>query len=249
VQAFAVTGTFDDCQALAKAAFADETLKRTFELVSANSINVGRILPQSVYYAWASLEYETRTGRPAGFAVPTGNLGNALSALWARAMGFPIREIALCLNANRPLAEFLSTGSFRPAPAIATLANAMDVGNPSNFERLVHLVPELRQLATFVRAESFHDDAIRDAIRDADARWGVTLCPHSATAYAFARKIESPDWIVVATAHPAKFETIVEPLIGREVPVPPALAEILERPGSAREIAPVVDELRRAIGP
>jgi threonine synthase len=244
VRAFAVRGSFDDCQTLVKTAFADKRLGSEYELLSANSINIGRILPQAIYYAWASLEFRARTGRVPGFVVPTGNLGNALAAIWAKKMGFPIREVALALNANRPIADFLSSGEWKAAPAVATIANAMDVGNPSNMERLRALYPAHRDLVTEVRAESFGDEEIREAIREAYARWAVPLCPHTAAAYALARRAGGSDWIVVATAHAAKFETVVEPLIGREIPMPPQLAQLVAKPGSSREMPPSLEALR-----
>ncbi|HUP55825.1 MAG TPA: threonine synthase [Bdellovibrionota bacterium] len=249
VQAFAVQGSFDDCQNLVKSAFVDERLGSGYELLSANSINIGRILPQAIYYAWASLEFRARTGRVPGFVVPTGNLGNALAAIWAKRMGFPIREVALALNANRPIADFLSSGEWKAASAVATIANAMDVGNPSNMERLRALYPSHRELISEVRAESFGDGQIRDAIREAYTRWSVPLCPHTGAAYALARRAGGSDWIVVATAHPAKFERVVEPLIGREIPVPPQLSQILEKQGSSREIPVSLNALRTALIP
>jgi threonine synthase len=247
VRAFAVDGSFDDCQALAKSAFQDEKLSSAFELLSANSINIGRILPQAVYYAWASVKYREETGREAGFVVPTGNLGNGLACIWAREMGFPIREVALALNANRPIADFLTSGVWKPAASVATLANAMDVGNPSNLERLRFLYPDVEKLKKVVRARSFTDDEIRAAIRAAKKDWGETLCPHTATSYAFARELGDKDWIMVATAHPAKFEGIVEPLIGGKVPVPPELETLLKRPVKREEIPADLTVLRKAL--
>jgi threonine synthase len=249
VRAFAVNGSFDDCQALAKAAFQDQALSSRFELLSANSINIGRILPQSVYYAWAALEYRAKTGREAGFVIPTGNLGNALACVWAREMGFPIREVALSLNANRAIADFLASGDWKSAPAVSTLANAMDVGNPSNLERLRFLFPQIEKLRGAVRARSFGDDEIREAIRAARKDWGETLCPHTATAYAFARSLGGKDWVVVATAHPAKFESIVEPLTGEKIPLPRELQKILERPSRSEDLPADLSALRAALLP
>ncbi|HEX9365925.1 MAG TPA: threonine synthase, partial [Vicinamibacterales bacterium] len=136
VRTFAVRGTFDDCQRIVKEAFRDPALSAEHQLTSANSINVGRLLPQMVYYAAASLEVWRREGRNASFIVPSGNLGNVTACVWAREAGLPIEEIVLATNENRTVTEFLDGGDWRPRPSVATLASAMDVGNPSNMERL-----------------------------------------------------------------------------------------------------------------
>ncbi len=247
VLSLSVRGTFDDCQALAKAAFRDRELAGARELTSANSINIGRLLPQTTYYAAASSWYVRRHGRAAGFIVPSGNLGNVVGAFWARRMGFPIREIRLALNANRVVADWFETGRFEPQPAVSTLANAMDVGNPSNFERLRHLHPDPDELRAFASARSVSDETIREEIRRGPEAWGQVWCPHTATA-AHLRGLErSSDWVIVATAHPAKFDAIVEPLIGGPVEVPGALAEQLARPSRYDTIDPDLGELRRRL--
>ncbi len=229
-RAFAVEGDFDACQALVKRAFADEAVRRRRRLISANSINIGRLLPQMVYYAAASLQYLRRKGVPPGFVIPSGNLGNAVAAFWALRMGFPIRRIALAFNANRAVPDFFASGEYRPAATRATLANAMDVGAPSNFERLTHLYSgDLASLRRDAEAYSVDDVAIGQAIEQGPARWGSVWCPHTAAAICAREKLGGADWVVVATAHPAKFETIVEPRIGQVVEVPPALAPVLGR--------------------
>ncbi|MFO0454190.1 MAG: threonine synthase, partial [Pseudomonadota bacterium] len=160
VTSLCVEGTFDDCQRLVKAAFADERLRAGYELSSANSINVGRLLPQACYYALASLETGRRAGKAPGFVVPSGNLGNVLACVWARRVGLPIGAILMGFNANRTVPDYVERGEWRPRPSIATLASAMDVGNPSNMERLRHLHPEWRELAGAVGAVSVGDDEI-----------------------------------------------------------------------------------------
>ncbi|HEY8521361.1 MAG TPA: threonine synthase [Gammaproteobacteria bacterium] len=235
VRAFEVAGSFDDCQALVKAAFTDRALNERHRLSAANSINMGRLLPQVAYHAAGALWHWRAHGEAAGSIVPTGNLGNGLACLWARAMGLPIREVVLAVNANRTIPDFLATGEWLPRPSVQTLASAMDVGNPSNMERLRHLLPEFAALRQNVEAYPVEDDAIRETIASGYRRFGEIWCPHTATGFWVydhlpeARRAAGA-WIVSATAHPAKFETIVEPLIGREVPVPPALAALLERP-------------------
>ncbi|MCU0975322.1 MAG: threonine synthase [Steroidobacteraceae bacterium] len=252
VRALSVRGTFDDCQRLVKEAFADASLRARFDLSSANSINIGRLLPQAAYYAAASLTRWRADGSAPAFVVPSGNLGNVLACLWARTAGLPISTIELAHNANRTVPDFLVSGEWLPRPSVATLASAMDVGNPSNMERLRHLHPDWRELARTVRAHSVTDEEIRVAIRRDFGEWGETWCPHTATAAHVYRNLPvelraARHWVLVATAHPAKFESVVEPLIGRPVEIPKALAELLDRPSQATEIGASLDGLRGAL--
>ncbi len=236
VTTFRVNGSFDDCQRMVKEAFADRALTQRHHLTSANSISLGRLLPQMTYYAHTALEAK----RPVSFIIPTGNLGNAFACLLARERGAPIGEIVLATNANRVLADFVATGRYAPQGSLTTLANAMDVGNPSNVERLRHRFPDV---ARAVSADWVDDDTIRRTIRESKQE----LCPHTACGVAVlqrlrARGVTGP-FIVAATAHPAKFDSIVEPLIGHAVPVPPALAELLERPSRAEPLEPTLSAL------
>ncbi len=243
VQAFRVAGTFDDCQRLVKNAFADADLAGRLRLSSANSINIGRLLPQMVYYAAASLWHSRAHGRAPSFVVPTGNLGNALACVYARHVGMPIDRIVLATNANRTIPDYLASGNWQPRASVATLASAMDVGDPSNMERLKTLCGDVDGIRDEVSATAINDDRISARIRADFHEHGETWCPHTATA--IEAYVDMPDsvrgdgdWIAVATAHPAKFETIVEPLIGITVPVPPALAKLLDLPTSVIDIPP-----------
>ena len=251
VRTLAVRGTFDDCQRMVKEAFVDPALARHLLLSSANSINVGRLLPQMVYYAKSSLELWKADGRAPNFVIPTGNLGNALACVWAREIGLPIGDIVLASNSNLTVPDFLRTGEWQPRPSVATLASAMDVGNPSNMERLRWLFPDLGQLRGRVTAQSVSDDEIRETIRRDHRRLGQTWCPHTATAACVYERLGArragERWVLVATAHPAKFNDVVEPLIGEPVPVPPALAALLDLPSVQTEIGPGLDELRGVI--
>ncbi|HTY93851.1 MAG TPA: threonine synthase [Steroidobacteraceae bacterium] len=252
VRSFAVRGTFDDCQRMVKAAFMDRELNQRYELSSANSINLGRLLPQAVYYAAASLQGWSEHGEPVSFVVPSGNLGNAVAGLWARRLGMPVNDIVLAHNANRTVPDLLASGTFQPRPSIATLASAMDVGNPSNLERLRALYPDIAQLRAAISADVVTDEQIRARIRRGFEQYGQIWCPHTATAAeVYARLPESRRtggrWVVVATAHPAKFREIVEPLIGRPVPVPDSLARLFELPAKCVEIAADLDALRRGL--
>lgn len=241
VTTYRVAGTFDDCQRMVKAAFSDQALTKKHALVSANSISLGRLLPQMSYYAQASLSAFEEGKGSSSFVVPTGNLGNAFACLLAKECGLPIDRVVLATNANRVLAEFLATGRYEPKDSIATLANAMDVGAPSNVERLRHRFPDV---AKVVEADWVDDETIRSTIKHS----AEVICPHTACGVEVLRRVRARGakgtWIVAATAHPAKFDSIVEPLIGRPVPVPPALAELLSRPSSAEPLAPTSDALR-----
>ncbi|HEU5443300.1 MAG TPA: threonine synthase [Steroidobacteraceae bacterium] len=252
VRAFSVRGTFDDCQRLVKQAFLDRGLREERALSSANSINLGRLLPQTVYYAAASLAVFRRYGERASFVVPSGNLGNAAACIWARRLGLPIAEVVLAHNANRTVTDFLETGEWRPRASIATLASAMDVGNPSNMERLRALYPDLSELRCAVSACTVDDEAIRARIRTGYQELGQIWCPHTATAAeAYSRlpaqRRDSGRWLLVSTAHPAKFREIVEPLIGREVPVPQSLAKLFARPSQCTEIDAELASLQGAL--
>jgi threonine synthase len=247
VRALSVAGDFDDCQRLVKEAFADPDLARQRRLTSANSINLGRLLPQMAYYGLASLTHLRETGRAPGFIVPAGNLGNAVACLWAQRVGLPIRDVVLATNANATITEYFASGRWEPRATVHTLASAMDVGAPSNFERLERLFGGWDEARRRVRAWLVDDAAIRDVIRAGPARWGQVWDPHTATALATLQRLEPDDWIVVATAHPAKFEAIVEPLVGRHVPVPPALARLLERPGRSTPVQPTLAALHDAL--
>jgi threonine synthase len=248
VRTFRVAGNFDDCQRLAKQALSDESLRKCLPLSSANSISLGRLLPQMAYYAHAALAFRAEHGVPLNFIVPTGNLGNALACWLARRMGLPIGDIVLASNANDALPRYFAGGDYAPRASIATLANAMDVGAPSNFERLRFWHRDDAELRGAMRAFSVDDEAIRDTIRAAPQRHGVVPCPHTAVGLCVLERLrEAADtrpWAVIATAHPAKFDSIVEPLVGHAVELPPALAAWLARPAQGCPMAADYDALR-----
>ncbi len=249
VQALAVMGSFDDCQRLVKEAFLDPELAATHTLTSANSISIGRLLPQLFYYfhAWAQL--------PAGappplFSVPCGNLGNLTAGFLAARLGLPVAGFVAATNRNDVLPELLATGVFRPRPSLPTLSNAMDVGHPSNLARLLHLVGgDLGALSRELVAGAWSDDETLEAIREVDRRFGVVLDPHSAVGWlglerARAGRQEAAYGIVLATAHPGKFPETVEAALGRSVPLPPALEAAARRPVHAVPLAPELVALR-----
>ena len=252
VRTCAVRGRFDDCQRLAKQAMADAELSAALILSSANSINVGRLLPQMAAFAAASLVIRAQGGPGAGFVVPSGNLGHAVACVWAREAGMPIGGILLAHNANRAVPDYFADGRWRPRPSLATIANAMDVGDPSNMERLRNLYPDHPTLMNHCQAVSIDDDAIRARITAEAEAGGRVFCPHSAVAAEAWHRLPDAErarlrWVVVATAHPAKFPEVVVPLIGRRLEPPPTLARLLDRPMRRTEIDADLTALRREL--
>jgi threonine synthase len=248
VRAFAVRGDFDDCQRMAKGALTDPQFRTRWKLSSANSINLGRLLPQMVYYAVASTRYVREHQAEPGFIIPSGNVGNATACLWAQRVGMPIREVVLATNENPTLTDYAEGGAWLPRPTVETLATAMDVGNPSNMERIFELCGGVEETRGKLRAFRVTDEEIEGEIRAGVERWGEIWDPHTATAAAVRGRVEGEHWVLVATAHPAKFEAVVEPLVGREVEVPPTLARILERPSRSREIEAELAALWEVMG-
>lgn len=249
VQALRVAGSFDDCQRMVKAALNDAGLQREVPLSSANSISLGRLLPQMSYYAHTALGWWRTHGTRLHFIIPTGNLGNALACVWTRAMGLPVGEIRLACNANTTLPEFFAGADYHPRDAVPTIANAMDVGAPSNFERLrwtYHGDDDALRHA--LRATSIDDATIRATLLRHARDHGELLCPHTATALALVEREPVRDdhtWASVATAHPAKFDTVLEPLFGHALQVPAALAAMLARPADAQPLPADNEALKR----
>jgi len=230
ITALAVQGTFDDCQALVKRAFADDDLRKHVWLTPANSINLGRLLPQAFYYF-------TLAGSRACdvVSVPSGNFGNLTAGLIARRIGLPVRRFVAATNVNDAVPVYLRSGRYEPRPSIVTVANAMDVGAPSNFERVQALYnSDLEALRRDVVGFAYEDARVVAEIGNVYRRHGYVLDPHSAIAWLALqdalREDPSAAGVFLATAHPAKFREIVEPAIGRPVPLPPELADALRRP-------------------
>jgi len=249
IHALRVAGAFDDCQAMVKRALNDEALQAQVPLSSANSISLGRWLPQMGYYADAALRHHASTGRVLNLVVPTGNLGNALAAILARQLGIPLGQIVLATNANHVLPDYFDGADYQAAASIPTLANAMDVGAPSNFERLRWLYDgNDAALRAAFSAVSVDDATIRRTLAERYRRYGEVFCPHTATAVHVMEGLRAEgatgDWAVAATAHPAKFESVVEPLIGGPVLVPESLVGLLNRPASAEPLAAEYAALR-----
>ncbi len=252
VLSLAVQGSFDQCQTLVKTAMADEELAQRFRFTSANSINIGRLLPQCIYYVHASLSHLRSTERQPGFIIPTGNLGNAFACFMARATGAPIGPIVLATNANRLIVDYLEGAEWEARKSVETLASAMDVGSPSNMERLRFLGGEAEQLKEVISAAAVDDYDITAEIKRHHDKFDTAICPHTATASYVWRQLSDEqkrdhDWIIVATAHPAKFERIVEPIIGTTVKIPEALEAILSRTQRVSKIKPDLESLIMAM--
>lgn len=225
ITALEVNGTFDDCQALVKLAFSDEKLKGKINLTSANSINLARFLPQSFYYfrGWNQLNTEHLV-----MAVPSGNYGNLTAGLIAREMGLPVHTFLAASNANDVVPEYLETGVYKPRASVSTIANAMDVGSPSNFERILDLFNnDYNRLTSHIRGYSYSDDQIRETIGEVYKETGYILDPHGATGYKasteFLKNNPAYTSIFFETAHPAKFGEVVNEEIGKEVDIPERL--------------------------
>lgn len=243
VRALRVAGSFDDCQRLAKQALGDAALRAEVPLLTANSISLGRLLPQMGWYAMHALRLQRRQGRVLNVIIPSGNLGHALAALLARAMGLPIGEVLLATNANPTLAEFFHGAPYRGRDAIPTLANAMDVGAPSNFERLLWLAGgDAAAARALIRVQRIDDARIRATVASAESRHGIAPCPHTACGLAVLEDLrasgDTRDWAVAATAHAAKFLDVVGPLLSSPPPLPPAFAALLAKPAQADPLKP-----------
>ncbi len=247
ITAVEVNGTFDDCQRLVKEAFADDELNRSCLLTSANSINIARLVPQMFYYFYA---FGQARLQPSIFSVPSGNFGNLTAGLMARRMGLPVRTFIAATNANDVVPEFMKTGIFSPRPSIATISNAMDVGNPSNVERMMDLYDRnIVALRDDVVAFSCSDDETREAMRQVYRNKGYILDPHGAVAYLALKNFVAETrfkgtGIFLATAHPAKFKETVESTLNVTIDLPPNLARFASAKKSTRRIAPAMGALK-----
>jgi threonine synthase len=244
IRTIALDGKFDDCQALVKRAFADPAL-RHLPLSSANSINIGRLLPQSVYYFYAASRV-ARAGEPVVFAVPSGNFGDMMGAVFAGQMGLPIRKLVVPVNGNDEFPRFLASGRYaKIEPSRACLSNAMNVGHPSNLARLValyggrmdeagvlHRAPDLAALRRDLFSSSVSDAQTRETIRQAWTEHRLLLEPHGAVGwrgfldYVAVEPLNGAPAVVLETAHPAKFPEEIETALGFTPAVPPALAAL-----------------------
>jgi threonine synthase len=269
VRAYAVAGSFDDCHRLTRAAFGDADLRQRMRLTSANSVNVGRLLPQSIYYFHAIAQLLAREGGegqhgregPVVFSTPSGNFGNLTAGLFAKRAGLPVTRFVAATNVNDVVPAYLDTGRYEPRSSVPTIANAMDVGHPSNFERMTWLYDGDRDaMRRDIFGCRFSDDDVRATIHRVFDERGYLLDPHSAIAYLGLKGREGQDnqegqdgqgrraGIFLATAHPAKFAEIVDPIIGRAMEKPLPLAQALARPRHVIRIGPSLDAVKDTLG-
>lgn len=242
ITALEVDGSFDDCQSLVKRAFMDVLINEQLLLTSANSINVARWLPQQFYYFFAYKQWSDKNNSPV-VTVPSGNFGNICAGLLARATGLPLGHFIAACNVNDVVPEFLKTGSWQPKKALATLSNAMDVGDPSNFVRILQLFDQqLPQLKENLSAEKVSDAETLSTIKEVFAKTGYLLDPHGAVAYHALEHYltEHPDLkgFILETAHPVKFPDAVKQATGTEVAIPASLSELMQQPKKAIALQP-----------
>lgn len=235
VTALEIDGTFDDCQRLVKQAFLDADLRAAFELASANSINIARLIPQSFYYFAAYAEARRKgVTKPIVFCVPSGNFGNISAGLMAYRMGLPVHDFIAACNENHPVPDYLVTGNYAPSPSVETLSNAMDVGAPSNFIRMKILAGnEWKAVRDRMKGYFTSDEKTQNTMLDVYERTGYIMCPHTAVGYDGLSQymVEYGDdvyGIILATAHYAKFLPTVESTLGVSVDVPERLSALLD---------------------
>lgn len=227
ITAIEVDGTFDDCQALVKNAFMDKELNEHMQLTSANSINVARFLPQAFYYFYAYAQMK-KLGKADKLVicVPSGNFGNITAGLFGKRMGLPVERFIAANNRNDIFYQYLKTGEYKPRPSVATIANAMDVGDPSNFARILDLYEGSHDaIASEISGETYTDEQIRETVQKTYEETGYLLDPHGACGYrALAENLKpGENGVFLETAHPAKFLQTVEDIIGTEVKIPEKL--------------------------
>ena len=234
ITALEVDGTFDDCQALVKSAFMDEELNAKMKLTSANSINVARFLPQAFYYFYAFAQLKAISEAAAKnmvVCVPSGNFGNITAGLFAKRMGLPVKRFIAANNRNDIFLEYLKTGEYKPRPSVSTIANAMDVGDPSNFARILDLYGNSHEaIAAEISGVSYSDEQIAETLKTCKKETGYLLDPHGACGYRALKEMLLPGEVGVflETAHPAKFLETVEGILGEKVEIPEKLQEFMK---------------------
>ncbi|HEV8285321.1 MAG TPA: threonine synthase [Chitinophagaceae bacterium] len=232
IHALEINGNFDDCQQLVKQAFADKEVNQKLFLTSANSINIARWLPQQFYYFFAWKQWPDKKHPPV-ISVPSGNFGNLCAAILAHASGLPVQHFIAACNVNDVVPEFLKTGNYQPKKTIATISNAMDVGDPNNFVRILEIFEKnIDELKRILSAISITDDETRDTIKKIHKQYNYVLDPHGAVGYlaleSFLKENSGLKGIFVETAHPVKFYDVVEPVIEEKIPLPLSVQSIMD---------------------
>jgi threonine synthase len=237
IQALEVQGTFDDCQALVKQAFLDAELCRKIRLSSANSINISRLIPQSFYYFEAYKQVDTK-GKPLVFSVPSGNFGNLTAGLFAQKMGLPVHQFIAATNANDVVPQYLQSGIYKPHPSVRTLSNAMDVGNPSNFARMLDLYKGLVESSTWntmvqnIKGYAFDDKATAEGVVEVFDKYNYIIDPHGAVGYLALKEYQKEQDVVgilLETAHPTKFLDDMETILNQKLDIPERLASLADK--------------------
>ena len=254
ITAVEVDGVFDDCQALVKSAFMDEELNHHMKLTSANSINVARFLPQAFYYfnAYARMKetLNSQLSTPNSqlvICVPSGNFGNICSALFGHEMGLPVKRFIAANNANDIFYKYLQTGKYEPKASVQTLANAMDVGDPSNFARIYDLYGKSHErISSLISGATYSDEQIRETMRQCYAETGYTLDPHGACGYRALQEglKDNEVGVFCETAHPAKFKETVDNIIGGDIQIPERLAAFMRGKKQSVEMTKNFDDFK-----
>jgi threonine synthase len=245
-----IDGNFDDCQQLVKQAFVDKNFAK-FKLMSANSINIGRIIPQSFYWAWTSLQINSKN---LVISVPSGNFGNLFGAIIAKKMGFPIKHFIAANNANHPFFDYLKTGELIPVPSVQTLSNAMDIGHPNNYYRINNLFnSDVSKVREIITAFHYSDDQTKEKMREIYNQYDYIMCPHTAVAQLGIdefKQSKSRDnlevniYITASTAHPAKFVESVEEILDTKLNIPASLKTAFKKQKQTTEIKPSLVNLK-----
>lgn len=249
ITALEVDGVFDDCQRIVKEAFNNKELNKEFFLTSANSINVARLLPQTFYYFFAYSQLKSKIGKGKWVVcVPSGNFGNLTAGIIARKMGLPIERFIAANNSNNVVWEYLETGKYNPRETVETVANAMDVGAPSNFERMLDIFGNHAEMKKLISSYWFDDDSIKKAIKECYDSTGYLLDPHGACAYLALKKGLKPNetGTFLETAHPTKFKETIDKAVGKEFPLHPKLEEFLKKEKHSIKISPSLHSMIEA---
>ena len=251
ITALEVDGTFDDCQNLVKKAFLDKQLNQLIQLSSANSINIARLVPQSFYY-FEAFKQVVDHSTPLAFCIPSGNFGNLTAGLFAKKMGLPIDHFIAATNSNDVVPIYLDTGEYKPKPSVRTISNAMDVGNPSNFARMLDIYCSTWNIMrSEISGFSFNDEQTRASVKEVYAKYNYIIDPHGAVGYLalkeYQQKHPNTRGIILETAHPSKFIEDVEDILSLKINIPERLAKLAELPKNAIKLQNTFPEFRHLL--
>jgi threonine synthase len=250
ISALEIQGDFDDCQRMVKEAFADQELNEKLNLTSANSINIARWLSQQFYYFFALQQWPHE--KPPVIAVPSGNFGNICAGLIAHKSGLPVTKFIAACNSNDAFYDYLQSGDYKTKPSVATISNAMDVGNPSNFVRVLELFDnDFNQLKDTISSYKVSDETTKETISKVKKEFGYLLDPHGAVAYhalqEYLKLNPNEKGFILETAHPVKFNNVVEPIIGKEIEIPDSVKELLKKSKLSKLISPKFEVLKEVL--